>query len=146
MTVTGSITSPIGRVGETTGFTEGIGQSSGTDTKQDKDLFLKLLVAQMKYQDPTKPTDSSEFLSQTAQFTLVEKMDQLAASYAGTLRTSQLQSATAMLGTTITWTANSAEKSGVVTGVTISGGVPTLQVGSDEVALGDVTKVTKPST
>ena len=43
----------------------------------DKDTFLKLLVAQLKYQDPTNPTDATQFMSQTAQFTMVEKLDAL---------------------------------------------------------------------
>ena len=43
-------------------------------TAADKDMFLQLLVAQMRYQDPMNPTDSSEFLAQTAQFTALEKM------------------------------------------------------------------------
>ena len=37
----------------------------------NQDTFLKLLVAQMKYQDPLSPTDSTQFLTQTAQFTTV---------------------------------------------------------------------------
>ena len=35
--------------------------------------FLKLLVAQLKYQDPSKPMDSSEFMAQNAQLTALEK-------------------------------------------------------------------------
>ena len=44
----------------------------------DKDMFLQLLVAQLRYQDPMNPTDSSEFLAQSAQFTALEKMQDVA--------------------------------------------------------------------
>ena len=44
----------------------------------DKDMFLQLLVAQMRYQDPMNPTDSSQFLAQSAQFTALEKMQDVA--------------------------------------------------------------------
>jgi flagellar basal-body rod modification protein FlgD len=40
----------------------------------DSDAFLKLLVAQMKYQNPLAPTDASAMLEQTAQFTTVETL------------------------------------------------------------------------
>jgi flagellar basal-body rod modification protein FlgD len=148
MATTGNISLPIGKVGEKTGFTEGIGKTSSTDGKADKDLFLKLLVAQMKYQDPTKPTDTSQMLSQTAQFTMVEKMDQLVDAYTNEMQATELTSATTMLGNTVTWTSGKDTKTGVVTGVTITNGTPTLMVGSQEVALTTVTKVAKtpPST
>ena len=50
---------------------------SKSKTEVDKDMFLKLLVAQLKYQDPTKPADTTQFLAQTAQFTVVEKLSEL---------------------------------------------------------------------
>ena len=43
----------------------------------DKDMFLKLLVTRLKYQDPLNPASPDEFMAQTAQFTSVEKLTQL---------------------------------------------------------------------
>jgi len=40
----------------------------------DSDAFLKLLVAQMKYQNPLSPTDATAMMQQTAQFTTVETL------------------------------------------------------------------------
>ncbi|MCI5621805.1 MAG: flagellar hook capping protein [Lachnospiraceae bacterium] len=38
----------------------------------DKDAFLQLLVAQMKYQDPLEPTDNTQYISQLATFSQLE--------------------------------------------------------------------------
>lgn len=46
----------------------------------DKDAFLQLLVAQMKYQDPLEPTSNTEYISQYAQFSQVEQMQNMAGS------------------------------------------------------------------
>ena len=46
----------------------------------DKDAFLQLLVAQMKYKDPMEPTDNSEYITQYATFSQVEQIQNMAAS------------------------------------------------------------------
>ncbi len=43
------------------------------------DAFLQLLVAQLKYQNPMNPSDSTAMLEQTAMFTTVETLQQIAA-------------------------------------------------------------------
>ena len=51
-------------------------QSTGK-SDLDQDAFLQLLMAQMKNQDPLKPMDSSQFLSQQAQFTQISELQKL---------------------------------------------------------------------
>lgn len=43
----------------------------------DKDAFLQLLVAQMKYQDPLQPTSNTEYIAQLATFSQLEEMQNL---------------------------------------------------------------------
>ena len=52
----------------------------GSSNGMDKDTFLQLLVAQMKYQDPLEPTSNTEYISQYATFSQVEQMQNMAAS------------------------------------------------------------------
>lgn len=66
---------------------ESASQSSLSKTKEasasngmDKDAFLQLLVAQMKYQDPMEPTSNTEYIAQYAQFSQVEQIQNMSAS------------------------------------------------------------------
>lgn len=45
--------------------------------EMDKDAFLKLLVTQLRYQDPLNPRDNGEFLAQLAQFSSLEQMQNM---------------------------------------------------------------------
>ena len=64
---------------------------SANKNGMDKDTFLQLLVAQMKYQDPLEPTSNTEYISQYAQFSQVEQIQNMAA-------TVELQRAASLVG------------------------------------------------
>jgi flagellar basal-body rod modification protein FlgD len=86
-----------------------------------KDTFLKLLVAQMRYQDPGNPVDSSQMMSQTATFSQVEKLEQLVNQNASMLVLQESATAGALVGRTATYTdTTGAAKTGVVTAVQLA--------------------------
>lgn len=63
--------------------------------------FLQLLVAQLEHQDPAKPMDNFEFLSQIAQFGMVDGITRLEGSFntvADSFRQGQLAQASSLLG------------------------------------------------
>jgi flagellar basal-body rod modification protein FlgD len=146
------MTSPVGGSGytpiSTVVPTSGTSSATGTDkTQLDKDAFLKLLVAQLKYQDPSNPTDASQFMAQTAQFTMVEKLSSLATSQSDLLAAQLKLSAGSMVGRTVTYPgSNGVDVSGVVTSATISGSNPTLRVGNMDVPLSSVREVRNSTT
>jgi flagellar basal-body rod modification protein FlgD len=75
-------------------------ESSGTFV--DYQAFLKLLVAEMKNQDPTSPMESTEYVAQLAAFSQVEQSVQINAKLETILQASALTQATAMIGKEIT--------------------------------------------
>lgn len=66
-----------GKVVETTSQTS-LANAVGSNNGMNKDTFLQLLVAQMKYQDPLEPTSNTEYISQYATFSQVEQMQNMA--------------------------------------------------------------------
>jgi flagellar basal-body rod modification protein FlgD len=86
-----------------------------------KDVFMKLLVAQMRYQDPGNPVDSSQMMAQTATFSQVEKLEQLVNQNASMLVLQESATAGALVGRTATYTdTTGASKTGVVTSVRLA--------------------------
>jgi flagellar basal-body rod modification protein FlgD len=49
-------------------------KSPATDPLTSKETFLKLLVAQIKNQDPTNPTDATQFVGQLTQYSELEQL------------------------------------------------------------------------
>src|SRR3954454_16191096 len=94
----------------------------------DKDTFLKLLVAQLKYQDPSNPADSTQFLAQTAQFTQVEKLGDIA----DLLKSQRLVGASGLVGHSVTcMDENGAHQSVVISAARLNGdSEPTLRIGN----------------
>jgi len=77
------------------------GSSTGT-ANVDYQSFLRLLVAQMKNQDPTKPMESTEYVAQLATFSQVEQSVQMNAKLDQMLRASSMSQADALIGREIT--------------------------------------------
>jgi len=48
-------------------------QAAGSSSAPTESMFLQLLVAQMKYQDPTSPQDPTQFVGELAQFSQLEQ-------------------------------------------------------------------------
>jgi flagellar basal-body rod modification protein FlgD len=134
-------------VSGTTGTTYTPGASTTVERKDQgsqKDMFLKLLVAQMKYQDPSNPASSSEFMAQTATFTQVEKLEEIAAQNASMLALQRSSSAGALVGRTVSYSDETgATKTGLVTAVRLGTGSSeaTAVVGGVAVSMGRITEV-----
>jgi flagellar basal-body rod modification protein FlgD len=118
--------------------------SVSRDDQMDKDTFLKLLVAQMRYQDPSNPADTTQFMSQTATFTQVEKLEQLTIQNASLIALQRSMSAGSLVGHTVTYTDdNGVEQSGKVTSVVLGDDTTesTATIDGKSVPMGRITEV-----
>jgi flagellar basal-body rod modification protein FlgD len=78
------------------------GSTSTAKTAVDYQSFLKLLIAEMKNQDPTKPMDSTQYVAQLATFSQVEQSVQTNTKLDQILQSSALSQADALIGRSIT--------------------------------------------
>lgn len=102
---------------------------SAAGSEMGKDAFLKLLVAQLRYQDPMNPAEGAEFIAQTAQFTQVEKMQEVADSTAASLTLQQRWGAGATVGREVDYVgADGLVTSGTVTAAVFTADEPVLRV------------------
>jgi flagellar basal-body rod modification protein FlgD len=108
------------------------GASSTGTGALGQDTFLKLLVAQLQYQDPSQPADATQYLSETATFTQVQSLTQIDTKLNALLSAQQGATAAGLLGRTVTWTDTSTgqdvERTGVVTAVKSDASGPLLTV------------------
>jgi flagellar basal-body rod modification protein FlgD len=69
----------------------------------DRDAFLKLLVAQLKYQDPSKPADASQMVAQSAQLTMVDRLNAIASTLDATAASNRWSLAGSLVGRDVTF-------------------------------------------
>ncbi|WP_375492590.1 flagellar hook assembly protein FlgD [uncultured Jatrophihabitans sp.] len=139
------MTSPISSVSATAGTvpttaTVAASQSDSANSMAlDPKAFLQLLVAQLKYQDPSSPMDTASFMNQTATLSQVQTMNSMSTTLSSLAGAQQEQAATDLIGKQITYLdANGMSKSGVVDSASLTSGAATLHVGTDAVALSGV--------
>jgi flagellar basal-body rod modification protein FlgD len=120
----------------------GIGGATGAQSAAPQlgqlggETFLKLLVAQLRYQNPMQPTDGSAMLQQTAQFTQVETLQQLASAQKELLATQHAGIASGFVGKEVTVVdADGVETTGVVEALRFTNEGPLLLLGGREFPL-----------
>ena len=96
-----------------------------------KDDFLKLLVGQLRNQDPMNPSSDTDFIGQMAQFSQLEQTTNMASANAELVAQQSGARAVALLGRTVTFPdpSTGATTTGVVGKVEWAAGLPSLTVG-----------------
>jgi len=96
-----------------------------------KDDFLKLLVGQLKNQDPLNPTSDTDFIGQMAQFSQLEQTTNMATANDKLIAEQRGARSVALLGRTVTYpdVSSGVLSTGLVERVEWTAGIPSLTVG-----------------
>ena len=122
--------------------------SSQSTDGLDFQSLLQIILQQLTYQDPLKPMDNFEFVSQLAQFSELQQIQTLNTSITSLLTTQASLQATSLLGKTVDYTTagSTTPSAGTVQSVTFSSGQPSLTIataGGQTVANVDLSAVTQ---
>jgi flagellar basal-body rod modification protein FlgD len=127
-----------------TAATAGTGATKTTATGLglDKDAFLKILVEQLRHQDPSQPGDSQQYIQQMTQFSMLEQLTNISQAVQVQHADTAASSAMSLVGRTISWTDGDQTRSGVVDRVSFGDGGPTLTAGATTgITLSSITEV-----
>ena len=92
------------------------------------------------------PVKGAEFVAQTAQFSSVEKLEEMSRLSTELVLAQRLSQASSLVGRTVSYTGtDGTEKSGVVSAARLDSAGPVLRVGDDDVPLASVTTVRETS-
>jgi flagellar basal-body rod modification protein FlgD len=106
------------------------------------DDFLKILIEQLKNQDPSNPMSSDQLLDQVSQMRALQSSIELSQSLEALTMSQQLTSATSFLGKEVTATgADNQNVTGTVDRVVVKSGKTLLGIGTNEYELGKVVSI-----
>jgi flagellar basal-body rod modification protein FlgD len=105
--------------------------ANAAGTTLGKDQFLKLLVGQLKNQDPLNPTSDTDFIGQMAQFSQLEQTTNMATANDKLVAEQRGARSVALLGRTVTYpdVSSGVLFTGLVERVEWTAGIPSLTVG-----------------
>lgn len=111
------------------------------------DALLKIILTQLTYQDPLKPMDNFEFVSQLAQFSQIQQAQTMNDRLEVLVSAQATNQATGLLGREVDVPAGSATLSGKVKAVSFQSGAPTVTIETSDgrtvsgLAIGSITQV-----
>jgi len=121
---------------------------SAADRKQslDSDVFLQLLVTQLKNQDPSSPMNTNEMITQSTQLATMEQLTALSTTANETFALTMRQTAADLVGRQATYLdADDVAKSGIVTSVSFASATPQVMFGDVAVPLDKVSGIVAPT-
>jgi flagellar basal-body rod modification protein FlgD len=121
-------------------FNAKIDEGKAKSQSLGRDDFLKLLVTQLSYQDPTAPMEDKEFIAQMAQFSSLEQMTNMASDFSKLAAIITGNEAASAIGKSVEILEGDNTVQGTVKAVT-RGGAPQILVNGNYYQWSQVTKI-----
>jgi len=124
------------------------GTTATTSPKQkmDGEMFLQLLVAQLRAQDPSSPMDTNAMMSQTAQLASMEQLTTMSNLTQESFSLQMRMAASNLIGKEVGYIdTDGTEKKGIATAVSFANSVPTVTIGDKSIRLDAISGVTTAS-
>ena len=125
-----------------TGLYTGSAGISNAKKSLDSETFLTLLVAQLKYQDPSSPMDTNEMMAQTTQLASMEQLTSLNTTMGESFALQMRDTASSLIGKHVSYVGEGGTTvEGIATSVSYKYSVPLVTVGGKEITLDAVASV-----
>jgi flagellar basal-body rod modification protein FlgD len=114
--------------------------------KVDGEMFMMLLVAQLRAQDPSSPMDTNAMMTQTTQLASMEQLTSLTDLTQETFSLQMRMAASGLIGKQVAYVDSAGdEQSGIATAVSFANAVPTVTIGDTSIRLDAISGVTSTS-
>lgn len=134
---------------EALGATSGI--QPGTPVRKpvqsmDSDVFMQLLVTQLKYQDPGAPMDTNQMMSQSVQLSMMEKMTELATGARESFSLQMRTAAAQIVGSEVSFALpDGSTGTGIASSVSFASRIPLVSVGEHRIPLDTIAGISTPA-
>lgn len=126
----------------TSGINSGTAPVTAPKQTLDSEVFMKLLVAQLRNQDPSSPMDTNEMMAQQTQLASLEQLTSLSSTSGEQFALTMRMAAMNIVGKSVSYTAaDGSVVSGAATGASFAHSVPTITVGDTKVNLDSILSI-----
>ena len=120
--------------------------TNASKQKMDGEMFLQLLVAQLRAQDPSSPMDTNAMMTQTSQLASMEQLTTMSNLTQESFSLQMRMAASNLIGKEVGYTdADGKAQKGIASAVSFADAVPTVTIGDKSIRLDAISGVTTAS-
>lgn len=115
--------------------------------EMDSEVFMSLLVAQLRNQDPSSPMDTNQMIAQSTQLAMMEKLTDLSSTSNESFSLQMRVAASGLVGKDVSYENDKGDTvTGIASAVSFAGPVPVVTVGGKDIPLDAISGVaTRPA-